>query len=123
MHKNVGAIMTREHGVNSKFSNYLLNPINDFPELFTDTLVNSISANKDITKWFQTYNKSLLSANSDTFRVNTDYNVSTLIEKQNSLFDEHNTAMDKMLQDYKSQKDSVETRQNHQCIKTDGQPN
>ncbi|MEN0428914.1 type VII secretion protein EsaA [Staphylococcus aureus] len=106
--KNVGAIMTREHGVNSKFSNYLLNPINDFPELFTDTLVNSISANKDITKWFQTYNKSLLSANSDTFRVNTDYNVSTLIEKQNSLFDEHNTAMDKMLQDYKSQKDSVE---------------
>ncbi|MCQ1130535.1 type VII secretion protein EsaA [Staphylococcus aureus] len=35
--KNVGAIMTREHGVNSKFSNYLLNPINDFPELFTDT--------------------------------------------------------------------------------------
>ncbi|MBU5904574.1 hypothetical protein JVV96_19660, partial [Vibrio cholerae O1] len=28
--KNVGAIMTREHGVNSKFSNYLLNPINDF---------------------------------------------------------------------------------------------
>lgn len=100
--KNVGAIMTREHGVNSKFSNYLLNPINDFPELFTDTLVNSISANKYITKWFQTYNKSLLSANSDTFRVNTDYNVSTLIEKQNSLFDEHNTAMDKMLQDYKS---------------------
>ncbi|HCV7824602.1 TPA: type VII secretion protein EsaA [Staphylococcus aureus] len=106
--KNVGAIMTREHGVNSKFSNYLLNPINDFPELFTDTLVNSISANKDITKWFQTYNKSLLSANSDTFRVNTDYNVSTLIEKPNSLFDEHNAAMDKMLQDYKSQKDSVE---------------
>lgn len=82
MHKNVGAIMTREHGVNSKFSNYLLNPINDFPELFTDTLVNSISANKDITKWFQTYNKSLLSANSDTFRVNTDYNVSTLIENK-----------------------------------------
>ncbi len=40
--------------------------------------------------------------------MNTDYNVSTLIEKQNSLFDEHNTAMDKMLQDYKSQKDSVE---------------
>lgn len=80
--KNVGAIMTREHGVNSKFSNYLLNPINDFPELFTDTLVNSISANKDITKWFQTYNKSLLSANSDTFRVNTDYNVSTLIENK-----------------------------------------
>ncbi len=40
--------------------------------------------------------------------MNTDYNVSTSIEKQNSLFDEHNTAMDKMLQDYKSQKDSVE---------------
>ncbi len=29
------------------------------------------------------------------------------MKKQNSLFDEHNTAMDKMLQDYKSQKDSV----------------
>ena len=38
--------MTREHGVNSKFSNYLLNPINDFPELFTDTLVNSFLQTK-----------------------------------------------------------------------------
>ncbi|MCG9837519.1 hypothetical protein LHK28_13875, partial [Staphylococcus argenteus] len=45
---------------------------------------------------------------SDTFRVNTDYNVSNLIEKQSSLFDEQNTAMDKVLQDYKSQKNSVE---------------
>ena len=42
--ENVGDIMKREQGVNNNFANYLLNPLNDFPELFTDTLVNSITA-------------------------------------------------------------------------------
>ena len=37
--------MKRERNVDQNFANYLLNPLNDFPELFTDTLVNSLVAN------------------------------------------------------------------------------
>ena len=68
------------------FANYLLNPLNDFPELFTDTLVNSLVANKDITSWIQNYNHSLLSANSNIFNIDNDYNASSIVQDQGSFF-------------------------------------
>ena len=72
--------MKRERNVDQNFANYLLNPLNDFPELFTDTLVNSLVANKDITSWIQNYNHSLLSANSNIFNIDNDYNASSIVQ-------------------------------------------
>ena len=82
--ENVGDIMKRERNVDQNFANYLLNPLNDFPELFTDTLVNSLVANKDITSWIQNYNHSLLSANSNIFNIDNDYNASSIVQDQGS---------------------------------------
>ena len=79
--------MKRERNVDQNFANYLLNPLNDFPELFTDTLVNSLVANKDITSWIQNYNHSLLSANSNIFNIDNDYNASSIVQDQGSFFD------------------------------------
>ena len=76
--------MKRERNVDQNFANYLLNPLNDFPELFTDTLVNSLVANKDITSWIQNYNHSLLSANSNIFNIDNDYNASSIVQDQGS---------------------------------------
>ena len=84
--ENVGDIMKRERNVDQNFANYLLNPLNDFPELFTDTLVNSLVANKDITSWIQNYNHSLLSANSNIFNIDNDYNASSIVQDQGSFF-------------------------------------
>ena len=81
--------MTREQNVNQNFANYLLNPLNDFPELFTDTLVNSINANNDITKWLQGYNNSLLSAKPEAFSIQSDNDVSSIVGKQAEYFNAH----------------------------------
>ena len=74
--------MKREQGVNNNFANYLLNPLNDFPELFTDTLVNSITANK--TTWIQQYNHSLLSSNSNIFNISNDLSASSIVQTKMS---------------------------------------
>ena len=102
--ENVGDIMKRERNVDQNFANYLLNPLNDFPELFTDTLVNSLVANKDITSWIQNYNHSLLSANSNIFNIDNDYNASSIVQDQGSFFDKNISALEQTLDDYKTQK-------------------
>ena len=105
--ENVGDIMKRERNVDQNFANYLLNPLNDFPELFTDTLVNSLVANKDITSWIQNYNHSLLSANSNIFNIDNDYNASSIVQDQGSFFDKNISALEQTLDDYKTQKDNI----------------
>ncbi|MBX5322297.1 type VII secretion protein EsaA [Staphylococcus caprae] len=105
--ENVGDIMKRERNVDQIFANYLLNPLNDFPELFTDTLVNSLVANKDITSWIQNYNHSLLSANSNIFNIDNDYNASSIVQDQGSFFDKNISALEQTLDDYKTQKDNI----------------
>ena len=99
--------MKRERNVDQNFANYLLNPLNDFPELFTDTLVNSLVANKDITSWIQNYNHSLLSANSNIFNIDNDYNASSIVQDQGSFFDKNISALEQTLDDYKTQKDNI----------------
>ncbi|EFU84243.1 type VII secretion protein EsaA [Staphylococcus lugdunensis] len=105
--KNVGAIMTREQNVNQNFANYLLNPLNDFPELFTDTLVNSINANNDITKWLQGYNNSLLSAKPEAFSIQSDNDVSSIVGKQAEYFNAHQSLLEDTLDDMKSRDKDV----------------
>lgn len=105
---NVGDIMKREQNVNNRFSDYLLNPLNDFPALFTDALVNSLGANQGITKMIHNYNNSLLSSDSNIFNLNTNHSASAIVQDQSVLFDQNLSAMEKTLQDYKAQKDSVE---------------
>ncbi|WP_323703684.1 type VII secretion protein EsaA [Mammaliicoccus sp. Dog046] len=105
--ENVGDIMSREQSVNKKFSNYLLNPLNDFPSLFTDTSVNSTIANNDITTWVQQYNRSLLSANSDIFNVNVNENATSIVQSQNEAFNKNISLLEQTLSDYKSKQDSV----------------
>lgn len=106
--ENVGDIMKREQGVNNNFANYLLNPLNDFPELFTDTLVNSITANKDITTWIQQYNHSLLSSNSNIFNISNDLSASSIVQDQDEWFEGNLSAMEQILEDYQSQRDNVD---------------
>ncbi|MCM3518708.1 type VII secretion protein EsaA [Staphylococcus xylosus] len=105
---NVGDIMKREQNVSNRFSDYLLNPLNDFPALFTDALVNSLGANQGITKMIHNYNNSLLSSDSNIFNINTNHSASAIVQDQSVLFDQNLSAMEKTLQDYKAQKDSVE---------------
>lgn len=105
--ENVGDIMSREQSVNKKFSNYLLNPLNDFPSLFTDTSVNSTIANNDITTWVQQYNRSLLSANSDIFNVNVNENATSIVQSQSEVFNKNMSVLEQTLNDYKSKQDSV----------------
>ena len=102
--ENVGDIMKREKNVNNRFSNYLLDPLNDFPSLFTDTLVNSLGANTDITKMTQNYNNSLLSSNSDLFSVDSNNSASNIVQNQNTFFEQNMSAMEQTLEDYKNQK-------------------
>ncbi|PHK48486.1 type VII secretion protein EsaA [Staphylococcus edaphicus] len=106
--ENVGDIMDRDQKVNNKFSNYLLDPLNDFPSLFTDALVNSLGANHDITKMIQNYNNSLISSDSSIFNINNNHTASTIVQDQNTLFDQNISALEKTLEDYKSRKDSVD---------------
>lgn len=106
--ENVGDMMKREQGVNNNFADYLLNPLNDFPELFTDTLVNSITANKGITTWMQQYNHSLLSSNSNIFNINNNLSASSIVQGQDDWFEGNLSAMEQTLEDYKSQRDNVD---------------
>ena len=106
--ENVGDIMKREKNVNNRFSNYLLDPLNDFPSLFTDTLVNSLGANTDITKMTQNYNNSLLSSNSDLFSVDSNNSASNIVQNQNTFFEQNMSAMEQTLEDYKNQKENIE---------------
>ncbi|MCU5745662.1 type VII secretion protein EsaA [Staphylococcus sp. SQ8-PEA] len=106
--ENVRDIIKREQSVYNRFSDYLLNPLNDFPSLFTDALVNSLGANHDITKMIQNYNNSLLSSDSSVFNIDTNSSASTIVQDQNSLFEENISALEQTLNDYKSQKRSVE---------------
>lgn len=106
--ENVGDIMKREQDVNNNFADYLLNPLNDFPELFTDTLVNSITANKGITTWIQQYNHSLLSSNSNLFNISNDLSVSSIVQDHDEWFERNLSAMEQTLEDYKSQRDNVD---------------
>lgn len=105
--ENVGDIMKRQQNVDNEYSNYLLDPLNDFPSLFTDTLGNSLAANKDITKMMHQYNHSLLSSDSNDFNVDSDQSASSIVDDQSSLFDQNMSAMEKTLESYKSQKDDV----------------
>lgn len=106
--KNVDDIMSRQGQVDQRFSNFLVDPLNDFPRLFTDLMVHSISANKDITTWIQEYNRSLLSSDYKTFQLPSDENVSTLVNQQQETFAHYLSEFDKTIEDYQSQKDSVD---------------
>ncbi|MFG0930768.1 type VII secretion protein EsaA, partial [Staphylococcus sp. 231237_7MaSpsaltlick] len=105
--ENVGDIMKREEHVNKQFSNYLLNPLNDYPILFTDALVNSLGANNDVTNLMHTYNNTLLSSDSSVFNINTNNSASKIVQDQSGIFSEHISTMEKTLEEYKSQKESI----------------
>ena len=105
--KNVDEIMSRQGHVENRFSNFLVNPLNDFPKLFTDLMVHSISANGDITQWIQEYHRSLLSSDIQTFQLPSDENASTLVHQQQETFAQYLTDFEKTLDDYQIQKDSV----------------
>ena len=64
-------------------------------------------ANKDITSWIQNYNHSLLSANSNIFNIDNDYNASSIVQDQGSFFDKNISALEQTLDDYKTQKDNI----------------
>ena len=105
---NVDKMMKRQERVDQKFSQYLLNPLNDFPEHFTDVFVNALSANNHVSSWMSGYNNSLLSANSNIFGLNTNHSASTLLQDQNRLFDSQLSALTQTLDDYKAQKSDVD---------------
>ncbi|AJC97014.1 type VII secretion protein EsaA [Staphylococcus hyicus] len=116
--KNVDDIMSRQGLVDQRFSNYLVDPLNDFPRLFTDLMVHSISANKDITTWIREYNQSLLSSDYKTFQLPSDENVSTLVNQQQETFAHYLSEFDKTIEDYQSQKDSVDLSRYIQQLQT-----
>lgn len=116
--KNVDDIMSRQGQVDQRFSNYLVDPLNDFPRLFTDLMVHSISANKDITTWIREYNQSLLSSDYKTFQLPSDENVSTLVNQQQETFAHYLSEFDKTIEDYQSQKDSVDLSRYIQQLQT-----
>ena len=89
--------MKREEHVNKQFSNYLLNPLNDYPILFTDALVNSLGANNDVTNLMHTYNNTLLSSDSSVFNINTNNSASKIVQDQSGIFSEHISTMEKHL--------------------------
>lgn len=106
--KNVDEIMSRQGHVDHRFTQFLVNPLNDFPKLFTDLMVHSISANGDITQWIQEYNRSLLSSDIITFQLSTDENASTLVNQQQETFAQYLADFENTLDDYQTQKDSVD---------------
>ncbi|UEX90023.1 type VII secretion protein EsaA [Staphylococcus ratti] len=106
--KNVDDIMTRQGNVDQRFTNFLVNPLNDFPKLFTDLMVHSISANNDITQWIQEYNRSLLSSDAKTFQLPSNEGVSKLVNDQQETFAQYLSDFEKTLDTYQSQKDSVD---------------
>lgn len=104
--KNVGEMKERQNSTDHMFQNYLLNPLNDYPQTFTDLKVNSITANKSITNWIIGYNHSLLTQNNNIFNIN--HSASEIVQDQNDQYDSDLTALEKALSEYQSKAASTD---------------
>ncbi|AVO03102.1 type VII secretion protein EsaA [Staphylococcus simulans] len=114
--KNVLSMNEKQSKTDHMFQAYLLDPLNDYPQSFTDLMVNSIAANKTITELITGYNHSIL--NQDTNIFNIKSKASEIVQKQSSKYDDDLTMLERVLNEYKTQNESTDIESSIENLKS-----
>lgn len=100
---NVNHIMDRHNDEKKKFSNYLLDPLNDYSGMFSGIKSDSTKTNNDITKWIVDFNHSILSSKPSQFEINGK-SAQEITSAQSEWNDKQISSINDVLSDYKDQK-------------------
>ena len=92
---NVDEMVSRRNKDNDTFSDYLLDPLNDYSGKFTNINSETTKANNNLTKWIQNFNRTLQGYN--PFKFDTSISATDLINNQSDLFNEKESALDQLL--------------------------
>ncbi|MHD0398638.1 type VII secretion protein EsaA [Staphylococcus simulans] len=114
--KNVLSMNDKQSKTDHMFQSYLLDPLNDYPQSFTDLMVNSITANKTITELITGYNHSILSQDGNIFNIESK--ASEIVRNQSSKYDDDLNMLEKVLGAYKSQNESADIESAIENLKT-----
>lgn len=119
--KNVNQMIERDNDFKKSYTEFLLNPINDFSGQFSNVTTQSDDSNQLVTDWINQFNHSSINQSSDIFNINKDTSVSSIINKQQTNHSEEMTLMDKFISQYEKNNESVDLNKVIQTIEQENE--